>query len=159
MDDLQTLMMLQKLRQQQQPERGMPELTAGQAKPFGPPAFGSQVKDYVGLAAGGLTPMGMAAGMGRGLTMPAVGALGNMAARSQMPDLSKILGAPSGVGGSMMRGSMGDIGQGTAQKMPPYGSPLTDLIAAIMRRRGQGMAFPPQTSGSQFGINQGVLTQ
>lgn len=68
-------------------------------------------------------------------------------------------GAP--VGRAVMAGA--PYTEAAAQQIPggyqQSNKDLTDLIAAIMRRRGQGIAFPPATSGSSFGINQGVLTQ
>ena len=163
-DDLQQLMMMLQQQQQQQ----QPQFSAGQAQ-FGPQPFGSQVKDYLSAGAGALGGAGMAAGMGQGIARPLMQGVGGAFAKQQAPDLRKLLnmgvmGSPRGTAGTSYNmpsqgpGIAGPAG-GTIQQNPANQGALVDLIAAIMRKRGQGIAFPPQTSGSQFGMGQGVLTQ
>lgn len=158
-DDLAQLMAM--LQQQQQPQ-----FSAGQAQ-FGPEPFGSQVKDYLAAGSGALGGAGLAAGMGRGIARPLMTGMGGEALKRQaqpmMPDLARLLQMGMRGGARNMNqmpsaqpGYAGLAGGAQIPSQPNQGA-LVDLIAAIMRQRGQGINFPAQTGGSPMGMQLGVL--
>jgi hypothetical protein len=178
MDDLERLLMAHRMQQQQggmmqRPPMGGMQPPDSAVSGVGPvpemqAPFGSQVKDYLAAGSGALGGAGMAAGLGRGVARPLAQGLGGQAlgayGRNNAPDLNQLLqmaamGRPGGsnmpMSGPGMAGPAGDA----MQRTPANQGALVDLIAALMRKRGQGISFPPQTSGSQFGMGQGVLTQ
>ena len=181
MDDLERLLLMHRLQQQQgggmmqRPPIGGPMqpsdagVTGVGPMPEMQAPFGSQVKDYLAAGSGALGGAGMAAGLGQGIARPLMQGVGGAFAKQQAPDLRQLLqmatmGAPRGTTGTnynlpMQGPGISGAAGGVMQRNQPNQGALTDLIAAIMRRRGQGIAFPPQTSGSQFGMGQGVLTQ
>lgn len=100
-------------------------------------------------AAGG---MGQAAAMGQRMGIPAK-TPGGVDAAEQMFNMKQP--APMMGGGAAGMG-VGGTGTTFAPSVLPSNM-LTDLIAAIMRSRGQGMNFPAQTAGSPMGQQLGVL--
>lgn len=165
-------------KQQQQPSfsAGMPDF----ASPGSGPSMADQIpgmmpqrqaqpdttmdmlrRRFMSGGAGDLRNLGMALGMG-GQAAGGMGQAAMMANRAGMPgkgiepvdQMFNMRGqAP------LMGGGAAGLMPGEQGGMPGQANPLVDLIAAIMRRRGQGMNFPNATGGSPQGMMRGVLPQ